>query len=482
MSDLILRSVRLFDAADTTPVDVAISGGVITEIAPSIDGNADREISAAGRWLIPGLWDEHVHTNQWAISRRRLDLSGVASAAEAVHLLSQALSDSVDEVFVAVNYRDALWPDRLSVAALDAVSANRPVMLISGDVHGSWLNSAAIVRFAVAEHDDGRIAEDEAFRVQQLANFVPDEILDRWVAEAMQDAAGRGITGIVDFEMRDSAADWVRRSIAGQLPVRVEASIYLPHLDAAIAEGRTTGRVLDVAGLVRAGYLKTITDGSLGTRTAWCSHAYPDGSHGAANVDYAVLRTEVARAHRAGIVPAIHAIGDLANHAVLDVFEELEIPGRLEHAQQLQLPDVPRFAELGVIASVQPEHAMDDRDAAETLWGSALDGSYLLKSLADAGARLAFGSDAPVAALDPWFAISSAVFRSRDGREPWRADEALTLGQAIAASSRHARIEPGSVADLVLLDADPANCSSDELRRLPVALTVLGGGVVHETL
>lgn len=480
MTDLVIRNAALFGSRDQALVDIAIADGVITDIGPALDGVAAREFDAAGRTLIPGLWDEHVHTNQWAISRRRLDLTEARSAAEAVALVAAAIGNSDDDVFVGVNYRDALWPDTPTAAALDAVSGNRPVMLVSGDVHGTWLNSAALDRFGVTEHDNGLIAEDEAFRVQQLANHVDDAVLDSWVAEALADAASRGIVGIVDFEMRDSAPDWIRRSAAGQLPMRVEASVYREHLDAAIAEGRSTGRILDASGLVRAGYLKVITDGSLGTRTAWCSHAYPNGSHGAANVDYDELAAQVSRAHAAGIVPAIHAIGDLANRAVLDMYERLGIGGRLEHAQQVAAEDVGRFAKLGVIASVQPEHAMDDRDAAEQLWADALDDSYLLRSLVEAGARLALGSDAPVAPLEPWFAIASAVYRRRDGRDAWRAHEALTLEQAIAASTRHARIAVGAPADLVLLGRDLTIANVDELREMPVALTVVGGRIAWE--
>lgn len=479
MTDLVLRNVAPFGGPT---VDVALTDGVVTAIVDRFDGLATEEIECGGRWMIPGLWDEHVHTNLWAISTRRLDLSSVSSAAEAVRRIAEALSTSTDEVFVAVNYRDALWPDRLSVAALDAVSGNRPVLLISGDVHGSWLNSAGLQRFGVTAHDDGRIAEDEAFRVQVLANQIDDAVLDDWVADALRNAAARGVTGIVDFEMRDSAPDWVRRSDAGLMSTRVEASVYRAHLDDAIADGRATGRILDRRSLVRAGYFKSITDGSLGTRTAWCSHPYPDGSFGAANVNYDELRADVARAHSAGIVPAIHAIGDRANHAVLNVFEELGIGGRLEHAQQVQLDDVPRFASLGVVASVQPEHAMDDRDAAEQLWGRALEGAYLLRSLQEAGAVLAFGSDAPVARLDPWHAIASAVWRSRDGREPWRSTEALTLREAIAASTRSAQIAVGMTADLVVLDRDPSRATVDELRELPVALTLLGGVATHRAI
>ncbi|HLP23491.1 MAG TPA: amidohydrolase family protein [Microbacteriaceae bacterium] len=479
MTDLVIRNARLWGRPESGPVDVAVTGGRIHAIEPEWTDSDSPALDAEGRWMLPGLWDEHVHSNLWAISRRRLDLSSVSSAAEAVRRVAEAVIGSNDDVFIAVNYRDALWPDRLSLSALDAVSGERPVVLISGDVHACWLNSAAVRRFSVTEHADGRIAEDEAFRVQQLANVVDDATLDTWIRDAVGNAAARGVVGIVDLEMRDTAHDWVRRSTRGELPIRVEASVYTQHLDAAIREGRATGLVLDDRGLVSAGYFKCITDGSLGTQTAWCSHPYPDGSHGGANVDYADLAGLVQRAATAGIVPTIHAIGDLAVHEVLNMFERVGVNGRMEHAQQVLAADVVRFAELGVVASVQPEHAMDDRDAADTLWADALDGAYLLRSFWDAGARLAFGSDAPVAPLDPWQAIASAVWRTRGDREPWRAFESLTIEQAVLASSRYAQLELGAPADLILVDANPARATAAELRTLPVAATIVAGEPVH---
>lgn len=477
MTELIIRNARL---ANGSQVDIAADAGVITAVGPTLDGNAVTEVDAEGRTAIPGLWDEHVHTNLWSISRRRLDLSGVTSAADAISRVAEGLNDSPDDVVVAVNYRDALWADRLSVAALDAVSGERPVLLISGDVHGCWLNSAALRRFNVSVHDDGRIAEDDAFRVQKLAHQIPDPTIDDWVTQSLADAASRGVVGIVDLEMRDTASDWVRRSASGRLRQRVEACVYREHLDSAIDDGRSTGRVLDHRGLVRAGYFKCITDGSLGTRTAWCSHAYPDGSHGAANVDYRELEVVMARAHQAGIVSTIHAIGDLAVHEVLNVFERLGTGGRMEHAQQVMRGDLPRFAALGVLPSVQPEHAMDDRDTAEALWADALDGAYLLRSFIDAGSRLAFGSDAPVAPLDPWHAIASAVHRTRGDRDPWRAEEAVTLQQALSASSRYRELRPGEPADVVLLDADPSALTPAELRGMPVAATMVAGELIFD--
>jgi hypothetical protein len=193
----------------------------------------------------------------------------------------------------------------------------------------------------------------------------------------------------------------------------------------------------------------------------------------------------MARARAAGLACAVHAIGDGANELALDAFAQTGARGSVEHAQLLNLADMPRFASLGVVASVQPEHVMDDRDVADRVWPDRIDRAYPFRSLHDAGARLAFGSDAPVAGLDPWAAIASAVTRTRDGREPWHPEQALDARTALAASTDGQGIVPrvGAPADFVVLDADPVALlergDGDAVRAMPVAGTLLGGRWTH---
>ncbi|MDR2454940.1 MAG: amidohydrolase family protein, partial [Bifidobacteriaceae bacterium] len=251
--------------------------------------------------------------------------------------------------------------------------------------------------------------------------------------------------------------------------------------------GLRTGQKLGRSGLLSVGPVKIMADGSLNTRTAWCCDPYPAMSgpeaHGIAAHQGAQLRDLMRRAAAGGLKPAVHAIGDRANAEVLDAFAEVGCGGRIEHAQLLRRLDVARFAPLRVTASVQPEHAMDDRDVAERHWPDSYERAFLLRSLLAAGARLAFGSDAPVAPLDPWVAIAAAVTRSRDGREPWQAGQAITVRQAIMASSR-GRLTPrvGEVADLQLVPANPLAVSRDQLRRMPVAATWLAGRLTHRAI
>ncbi|MBN9199785.1 MAG: amidohydrolase family protein, partial [Microbacterium chocolatum] len=190
------------------------------------------------------------------------------------------------------------------------------------------------------------------------------------------------------------------------------------------------------------------------------------------------------RAAGAGLACAIHAIGDVANSHALDAFAATGAWGTIEHAQLVAHADIPRFARLGVGASVQPEHALDDRDLTDRLWASQTAQPYPLRALSDAGANLLFGSDAPVSALDPWAAIAAAVHRTRDGRDAWQGHERIDPLTALAASTHGGsqspqRIEPGAPADLALCDTDPVAADDAALRATGVSATLLRGRLTH---
>jgi predicted amidohydrolase YtcJ len=185
-------------------------------------------------------------------------------------------------------------------------------------------------------------------------------------------------------------------------------------------------------------------------------------------------------ASAAGFRPAVHAIGDRANALALDAFEEIGCHGSIEHAQLLSIKDSPRFSELGVVASVQPEHALDDRDVAEVYWSGRTGGAFALKALLDAGAELALGSDAPVAPLDPWVTMAAAVGRTRDDRAPWHPEQRISALQALAASTR-SFVAVGQPADLVVTDECPEDAAAHVLRTMPVAATLLAGRFTHSS-
>jgi predicted amidohydrolase YtcJ len=216
----------------------------------------------------------------------------------------------------------------------------------------------------------------------------------------------------------------------------------------------------------------------LNTRTAFCHDPYPGMTgplaRGILNVPYDELVALMSKASAAGINSSIHAIGDDANTFALNAFEEVGCAGTIEHAQLVAWEDIERFAQLGVVASVQPEHAMDDRDVADVLWEGRTDRCFPFASMLDAGVKLAMGSDAPVAPLDPWFAIASAVERTRDGLPAWHPEQRIEPQAALDASVR-TRIAIGERADLCVIDIDPLGASVDELRTMPVAATFNGG-------
>ena len=479
-----IRNARPLGGHD--PIDLLIDDGVIVGILPAgIEAAASDDLDLEGRFIMPGLWDEHVHLTQWAQHRRRIDLAPAESAAEAAAIVRSAIARGAasDAVIVGVGFRDGLWPDAPSAALLDTVAPDRPIVLISADVHCVWLNSAALVHFGVdgtsGADGDGVLREDAAFAITARLDSAPDAELDRWVAEAAAEAAARGVVGVVDLEMRWNRDDWARRVAAGFDALRVEFGVYPQHLDRAIELGLRSGQPL--AGTVSVGPLKVITDGSLNTRTAYCCDPYPDApaeAYGRLNVPPCELHPLLARGSEAGFELAVHAIGDGANRLALDVFAKLGRGGRIEHAQLVHDSDFARFAALGVTASVQPEHAVDDRDVAERYWPGRTRRAFALRSFLDAGARIVLGSDAPVAPLDPWVAIAAATSRTRDGRPAFHVEQSITVVEALAASTR-SLVGLGEPADLVALDVDPLAVAPEALRTMPVALTMLAGRATH---
>lgn len=444
-----------------SPTDARTPPGIpLSDI--TVDGPAGLVHDLEGRWVLPGLWDHHVHFGQWAMASRRLDLSRAASAAEAASLVRAAVMarpPDAGTVFLASGFRDGLWPDAPSPELLEF--GDIPVALLSGDVHCLWTNRAAL-RMLGRPDEDWLLREQAAFDLTRSISEVPAALLDRWALEAAAAAARRGVTGIVDFEMEDAPGSWARRFRSGFRGLRVEAAVY-PHTPALPAVASP---------LFEIGPYKLFTDGSLNTRTAWCADAYP-GTHDHGLPTYG--RGGLLEAAREGVLrglrPAIHAIGDLAVAEALDVFAELGASGSIEHVQLIRDADLARFADLPVRASVQPEHAMDDRDVADRYWARRTGRAFAFRALLDAGVELAFGSDAPVAPLDPWITMSAAVTRSRDGRDPWHPEQSVTPFEALAAT-----VEPRH-GDLVIVDADPLDPAN--LRDMPVYATLVDEHWTH---
>jgi predicted amidohydrolase YtcJ len=449
-------------------------------------------VDLGGRCILPGFTDSHVHFPTWALARSDVRLDGCASLAEALDRVRTA--PRTGSWLRGQGWRDADWPDGAPTAAvLDEIEPERPALLISKDYHALWLNSAALalaggdleVEGGVVVRDErgeptGVLYERAAWQFKDRHARVPDEEYVEAMREGVRVAAARGVTAVHDKDGWLGAIGlWQRLEQQGSLPLRVWQSTPADRLAGLRELGLRSG-----AGspLLRLGYLKTFMDGTLGSQTAWMD----DGS-GVVITTSEELEEIVREGAEAGWPVGVHAIGDAANAAALDAFERSReawqprgLRQRIEHAQCLAPGDVARFAELGVVASVQFSHAPSDEELAGRYWADRLDRAYSFRSLLESGALLANGSDAPVEELEPWAGVVAAVL------DHWRDDQRLTLEQALHAVcvapawlSHDERVRgtlvPGRYADLVVLDRDPFACEPEELRHVQVVATMLGG-------
>lgn len=483
-----LANARLLDGSLT---DIDVVEGEIERVSPagSTPSTGERR-DLEGAVVIPGLWDEHTHMSQWARHRTRQSVLAAESAEEAAAIATAAVvRHSGPDPLVLVGMRDGLWPAAPTRALLDEATGSVPTLVVSSDVHCSWPNTAMLARLGL-ELDGALLREDAAFAaLGDVEAMLDPDALDRHVVDALAAAASRGVVGVVDLEFGDAVGQWMRPGRA--TPTRVDVGIYADELELAAERGLRSGDV--ISGRARVGGLKVISDGSLGTRTAWTAHPYGTSSakvdggdfgRGVRNVDDEALDRLLARAAELGLDAMVHAIGDAAVTAAIDAFERAGVGGRIEHAQLVAGVDIPRMARLGIVASVQPEHALDDRELMASLWSDRSRDAYRLRSLVDAGVRVVLGSDAPVTPLDPWLGIATAVTRTRGDEAPWQPEEALSLEQAIAASSR-TRIAVGELADLVVLGAplpatDDPHGAAAALRAMPVELTLVAGEPIFD--
>ncbi|MCX6491757.1 MAG: amidohydrolase family protein [Rhodococcus sp.] len=481
---MIIANVALDDSG--VLFDIELVGSTIGSITPA---GSDRTrgvevVDGAGGVALPGFVDSHVHLTQWAAARRRIDVGPASSAADAVALVFPYARTAGDSVVRANGFRDAQWPDEPHKDLLENALPGVRVAMTSMDLHTLWL-SPALLRDLGIDHPTGVLRDVDGLEAVMALEALEDPAeLDRAVLDATAALAVRGVTGVVDFEFADNRTVWDRRLSAGSPAVRVDTTVWPQWLDEALDRGERTGDVSAVSDMIRRGPLKVMLDGSLNTRTACCHDRYPgvdgDNAYGLLLETRDGLFELVSRAARGGITSAVHAIGDRANGVALDAFERAGCGGRIEHAQQLVPEDIARFAALGVAASVQPQHAMADRDIAEDLWAGRRSVAYGYGSLHRSGATLLFGSDAPVSPPEPLAGVAAAVFRTDDDRPPWHAEESVPLGAALrAASGDRAALRVGDVADIVVLEEHPVHRSAHDLADTEVRATICAGLLTH---
>ena len=495
--------VRTMDPSLPTAAALAIAGERVVGGVGTHESAlpTPERVDLRGRCAVPAFTDSHVHFPTWSLARSDVQLEGATSLAEALSRVSAHAPRG--EWFRGHGWRDADWSEHPSRGALDEVTGERPAALWSKDYHSLWLNTAALARAGgdlevhggVVERDadgepTGVLREESAWRFRERHVTVTE---DEWVAatrDGLRVANERGVGAIHDKDgWLGAHGIFARIHETDGLTLRVWQSLPAEHVGR-LAELGLRSRIGD--DFLRLGYLKTFMDGTLGSQTAWML----DGS-GVCITSGDELAELVRVAAAAGWPVAVHAIGDRANREALDAFEAtrdvwqpLGLRQRIEHAQCLDPADLPRFAELGVTCSVQFSHAPSDRDLAERFWGDRLDGTYAFGTLLASGAVVANGSDAPVEELDPLAGIAAGVLRTIDDRPGWRGDDAVTVEQALHASTvapawlagderRRGKLLPGFLADLVVLDRDPVTIPPEELREVQVVATMVGGRWVH---
>ncbi len=480
-----------------------IAGGVGTH--ETALASPDR-VDLGGRCVLPGFNDSHVHFPTWALAQREVRLEGTSSLDEALQRVAAATKDVEPGRWLrGLGWRSGEWspPTEPTKEALDRVTGDTPTALMARDYHSLWLNSAALARAnGDLDVEGGVVVRDErgeptgVLREECAWHFrdthvrpTEDELVDA-SREGVRIAIARGVTAVHDKDgWLGALAVWQRLHEEGHLDLRVWQSLPAEQVDELADLGIRSGFGDD---LVRIGYLKAFMDGTLGSQTA----RMLDGS-GVEITSKEQLIEIIRRGAQAGLPVAVHAIGDLGNREALDAFEEtrsawqpLGLRHRIEHAQVLAAEDLPRFAELGVAASVQFSHAPSDRDLADRFWGGKTAGAYAYRSLRDSGALVANGSDAPIEELDPWAGVCAGVLRTIDDRAPWHPEQRLTLNEALEATTvnpawlardehRRGKLIPGFLADLVVLDRDPYELDPEQLPQVNVVATMLGGRWTH---
>jgi predicted amidohydrolase YtcJ len=514
---------------------IAIDGNRVLRVGTSAEilrlaGPTSRVIDLHGRRVVPGFNDAHVHFVDGGQGLAGVQLRTAASQAEFRRRLAAFAQAQPEGAWIV----DGAWDhERWTPAVLpthqliDDVTGHNPVFVERLDGHMGLANALAMKIAGVdrntPEIPGGVIVRDEAgnptgiFKdaaMTLITRVIPPLSLGQTEAAtlaAQQEAARHGVTSVQ--EMADTNDDTsgpgrlrAYQSLARQGRLNIRISEHLRLLDWKFLSGAGIQAGFH-DNLIQVGGLKAFADGGLGASTAWLFAPYDDspGNSGLASdllQKPEQMYADLKAADQAGLQIAIHAIGDRANHTILDFYQRVEQENgprdrrlRIEHAQHLAANDIPRFAQLHVIASMQPYHAIDDgRWAQKRLGAERMHDSYVFRSLLDSGAMLAFGSDWPVAPMDPIMGIYAAVTRrTLDDRNPggWIPEQKISVAEAVHAytiGSAYAQfdekikgsLEPGKLADLVVLSRDIFHIDPVEIQNTRVDLTICDGRVVYD--
>ena len=474
-----------------------------------------------GRVILPGLTDAHLHLKNYALSLQKIDCE-TGTKEECLRRVEERVRQAKpNEWILGHGWNQNVWGAWPTAAELDAIAPNNPVYLTAKSLHAAWANTAALKLAKITSRtphpQNGQIQRDDKGNatgilletaMELVGGMIPEPTIGE-IAEAMEKAQSilwkMGLTGVHDFDRRDSFMALQQLRKQGKLKIRVLKNIPVELLDQVYELGISAGFGDD---WLRIGSIKVFMDGALGPHTAAMFQPYigEEENRGILNMDGEELFEYGCTAARVGLALTVHAIGDRANHEVLNAYEQLRnyesenhLPAlrhRIEHVQVIHPDDATRLGEMNIIASMQPIHATSDMLMADAFWGERSRLAYALKSQLNYGARLALGSDAPVESPNPFLGLYAAVTRRRaDGSpsaEGWypeqkltmaEAWEGFTLGPAYAAymENRLGCLAPGYLADLIVLEKDPFACEPEELLTMQSSATMVGGEWVWTT-
>jgi len=518
--------IRTIDPVRPVVAALAVRGGRVLAAGSEAEVRAAADpsgltVDLGGRDVLPGLIDAHLHFDWYARGLQSVDAETDTLAECLQRVAAKAAQTPPGQWVQGLGWNQNVWGGRYPTAAdLDSVTPGHPVILKAKSGHAAWVNSLALKAAGItagatapqgAAQSPGEIQrdakgqptgiffEDAIDLVDHLAPEMSAETLAELMRPAMENAWRVGLTGIHDFDGRRSFAAFQLLKAHGHLGLRVVKQIQVRHLAEAVGLGLRSGFGDD---WLRLGNIKVFLDGALGPRTAAMIAPYEGepSNFGIVVTDKEALYEQATLAAANGLAMTVHAIGDKANHDLLDVYATIRreeqargqapLRHRCEHVQLLHPDDYGRLGALNVVASMQPIHATSDMRMADQFWGRRSVGAYALKTQLDAGAPLAFGSDSPVESFNPFWGIHAAVTRRRadgtPGPDGWYPEQRLgveaavhgfTLGAAYAGymEDRQGRLAAGWLADLIVVDRDIFECEPMAIKDTQVLGTLIGG-------
>ncbi len=464
----------------------------------------------------PAFTDSHLHLDLYGFSLLSINLNGISSLEAALDCIAQAGKPDSGAWVRGDCWDDELWATKPHRRYLDDLYHNSPVILNRKDYHSLWLNTAAMKATGLlnsTEFDSDLVPQDsegptgivrDAAQSWVLSRLPPSPIEERFQAlhAAITKLLSLGFASCcnMDYDIFPELQALIG-AMEHEPCVRIWQAIGLSNLDAAVSMGVWSGFGTD---FLRLGGVKAFADGSLGSRTAYMQEPWPGmsgtyGYHAYESVDWLAERFRIANEHNLWMW--VHAIGDRATADVLDAFEQAGVVAskghahhRMEHAQFLRPRDIPRFADLGITASVQPSHLNLDIGKLKEVFAQPHPGSYAFRSLLDAGTELTFGSDAPVEDPDALKGIALAAFRSRPGEEPYQPEQCISVSNALTAytvapqislgmGGRRGNIVEGQDADIVVLSRSPLeDTNAQDIRSTRILATIVAGSVAFQAM